>query len=267
MENQLAEKLSSVVASFAFKYHSLIISEIQKRELFIDEQDEFFYTLLFKTNSALDSLNILFCNFYNKPHFQPSIFIILRSILNDIILGEYINNQGKTDAERVELINRVKYDHVDRSISNISKIFRIINNLSNEEVNKELSSIKKKYPDYFDENGEPKVKKIPTSPQSMITTIFCQAREGTNLNFLRRAMHFYDIYSKYEHYGILSPYLIHRPFKDIEDSFQEVTETINMIMSAMINYTRNWEEFGDDVRKPLEETQQKYQEIIRSSFG
>ena len=263
MDNQLAEKLSSVVASFTFHYHSLIISEIQKRNLYQGEQDEFLYTIIFKTNSALDSLSLLFCNFYNKNHFQPSIFIILRSILNDIILTEYINNQGKTDAERVKLIKRVKYDHIEKSITNISKIFKITNKLSDEEVNKEISLIKENYPTYFGENGEAQVKKLPTSPQSLISTIFCQAKEGTDLSFLRRAIHFYDIYSKYEHYGHFSPYLIHRPYKEKEDSFEEATETINMIMSALINYTRNWKEFGDDVRKPLEEIHKNFQELIR----
>ena len=143
MENQLAEKLSSAVASFTFQYHSLIIGEIQKKELFKGEQDEFFYTIIFKINSALDSLNVLFCNFHNKGHFQPSIFIILRSILNDIILAEYINIQGETEVERAELIKRVKYDHIDRMITNMNKIFKITNNLSNEEVIEEVSSIKK----------------------------------------------------------------------------------------------------------------------------
>ena len=263
MNNELAQKLSSVIASFTYKFHSSIVSEIQKRNLYQGDQDEFFYTIIFKTNSALDSLNVLFCNFYNKNHFQPSIFIILRSVLNDIILAEYINNQGKTEAERVDLIKRVKYDHIDRMITNMSKIFKITNNLSNEEVIEEVSSIKKMYPDYFDKNGEAKFKKISTSPQSLITTIFYQAKDGTNLSFLRRAMHFYDIYSKYEHYGILSTYLIHRPFKDVEDSFQDFTGTLNIIMSAMINYTRNWEELGDDVRKPLEEIHKNFQELIR----
>ena len=267
MEKQIAEKASSLIASFTFKYHSLVIREIQKKKLNLGVQDEYIYSIIFKTNSALDSLNLLFCNFSNKNHFQPSIFIILRSILNDIILTEFINNQGRTEGGRIELIKRVKFDHVDRFIRNIDGIFRITNRLTDEEVAKKVKKIKEEFPDYFDGNGDPKVKKLNASPESMVKIIFSQSKKETDLRFLRKAMHFYDIYSKYEHFGHLSSYLIHRPYieKEIEYSFEDATNTVNMIMSAMVNYTRNWEEFGDDVRKPLEETQQKYQELIRST--
>lgn len=52
--------------------------------------------------------------------------------------GLPITNQAQNEEDKVRLIKKIKFDHINRSINNIGKIFKITNNLSDELVVKEV---------------------------------------------------------------------------------------------------------------------------------
>ena len=105
------KELSSLIMEFTTNYSHQVIQKILEKEEYITEPKRFYYTLIHKTNCTLDSANIFIRNFDSKRNYHSSLFILFRSILNDIILAEFIIINTENDNEKKELIERIYFDH------------------------------------------------------------------------------------------------------------------------------------------------------------
>lgn len=227
------EKFTTNVANLTYYINQLIIHHILETKAIENEPYKFLYTLLFKINNGLDTINLLTVNLYSKPHFADSIFILLRTFLSDCIIYDYLLTLSKDDDDLIENIKRLNYDHVDFTIKNL-KIYRDAYKKTELEVTSLEEELKRLKDNYFDESGNPLIKKLDASITKAVKYII-NNKTGESIDLPIDAFHYYDIFSKYEHLGDLTFILIHRQFKDNSkhDIFLEIYHSINIITHYM----------------------------------
>ena len=201
-----------------------IIAKIWKDGSINIEPHKYLYTILFKTNNALDTSNILANNLIGKPTTTDSLFLILRAAISDLVIYNYLIRISKNDEDLEKNIHRMYYDHIENTISEIKKFYRSAYQETEEKIRHEIDKLKQMYPFYFDENGDPKYKPLKLSVSVMARKIIGNKEKGESLEYLISAKELYDKFSKYEHFGILTLDITHRQFKEerLAEVFQDV---------------------------------------------
>lgn len=245
--------ISSTILKFTTNYHEKILNEILDSKDYTSEPKCFIYTVIRKTNDVLNALNFYIRNFDTHNHFQISIYILLRSILADIIVSEYVIIKGKNDIEREKIIKSIYLDHIDKTYSSIGRVYAKVKGWNTTEIDLKKKEFIKTRPYNFDENDKIVGKPFRTSPEKIMKIIFSQKPKDKNFRLLKNAFHYYDIFSKYEHLGDLSFHLIHRVYDSatIQNRFMEIYESINIVFSTLINYCNCWDEIFDNEKKEL----------------
>lgn len=231
------EKYTSYLATLTNHVNQRIVIPIIERGLYQNEPQKFFYSLLFKINNGLESANLFILNIFNKPQFSDSLFIILRTLLADIINLDYIIAKSKgNDLKLNEYIENIYFDHIKFTMKNI-EVFQILYNESKttiDEKKQELINSRKKY---FDSSGNPKphLKRLKSVAQ-MVKEIAGETKNNIPLDYLILAYEHYDIFSKYEHLGDLTFNLIHRSLKD--DHKKRILSEIYHSVNVIIHYQK-----------------------------
>ncbi len=230
--------------------------KIIELEDYVVEPKRFFYTLIHKTVSTLEASNIFVRNFELKSNYNSSLFILLRSAISDIILAEYVIKRGKTDEERAELIPRIYFDHVDNMIDSLNKAARKAYGWSDKEVDDNIRLIKESKKQYFKVDGKPKLKPIRTSPYTLTFKMFSEISNplSTEYDLLRRSFDLYSQFSKFEHFGDLTFYLVHRAYeeKQKESILYDLYDGIRVICFALSNYMNLWDDIPTSTKKTVE---------------
>lgn len=267
MSNYFSD-ISSLILEFTNFYHTKILNAIVNSEDYVDEPKRFIYVICRKTKDVTEALNIYIRNFDNRNHYQISIYILLRSILSDIIVSEYVILFGKNDDERKKIIESIYIDHVDKTYKSIEKTYKKINNYSAIEIESIKEEFRKKKPKYFDSDDNIAGSPLRTSPEKLINEIFSKKPQNEEYGLLKLAFHYYDMFSKYEHLGDLSFSLIHRVYDPAtkNERWSEIYESINIIMSVLINYTNCWNDKFIKEREELEFIQTIYSKKIKPSI-
>ncbi len=236
-------ELSSFIKEFTTDYSTQIIHKILDKEQYVTEPKKFFYTLIHKTNCSLDAANIFIRNFDTKRNFHSSLFILLRSILNDIILAEYIIISTKNDNEKKQVIEQIYFDHVENILKTCEKTLPQLHQWNSKQKLEHIESIKRNSR-FFDSDGKSKIKAIPTNPNQIIRKIFANKLNDNSSKLLKIAFDQFDLFSKFEHFGELSFKLTHRGYDDKENENlrYEVHFSIRIIIAALINYSNLWDE-------------------------
>lgn len=165
------EEFSSRILTFISHYRQEVLSNVYSDNRFEKVEEKFFYTIIQKTLNSFDAANIFIRNFDSSRDFQTSLYIIIRAILNDIIVSEYIIIQSKNSEEkRTELINQINFDHISYILSSL-KIERKARKLSESEVQKEIKDLKISFPQYFNDDGTEKIAPLRASIQKFVSTI------------------------------------------------------------------------------------------------
>lgn len=186
-------------------------------------------------NNELDSVNLLFRNILDKPHYSGSIIILLRTILSDIITIKYVNLKGIDRNGNINLMLNIKQcyaDHIRYTLHN-EDVYKVVLEITNEEWEDIVTHIKIEYKDYFDENGLllPDYQRW-TSVGKMAFIIKKSLKKDQPVHFLKEAFQLYDIFSKYEHLGEFSYRLVHRAFHQEEQVFllQEYHQSVIILL-------------------------------------
>jgi len=235
--------LSSAILEFVITYNETVVGKIvdsKKEETGKKEPEHFFYTILHKTISTLDTANYAIRNFHTKFHFRISLYILLRAIMADLIVGEYVIKSGKEGEELEKLIKSVNADHVFYAYESISKNERVIESLSETDLEERQDQFRKLFPTFFVDGKC--IEHISSSPSNMVRTIFSQRKKGDDLRFLSHAYYYYDKFSKYEHLGEFTFNLTHGVYYShlLKDTYEEVFICLNVILSALMNVTQIW---------------------------
>lgn len=236
-------ELSSFIKEFTTDYAEQVIHKVLEKEEYITEPKRFFYTLIHKANCALDAANIFIRNFDSKRNFHSSLFVLLRSILNDIILAEFVIISTENDEEKKEVIERIYFDHIENILKTCEKTLPQLHQWNPEKKFEHIESIKKNSR-FFDSDGNSKIKSIPTNPNQLIRKIFANKLKSDSSKLLKIAFDQFELFSKFEHFGELSFELIHRGYDDSKNNNlrYEVHFSIRIIIAALNNYSNLWDE-------------------------
>lgn len=238
------ESFSSALLEFVVYYQDKVLCKILDEKRYVEEPERFYFTIMTKSNNSLDVINLLIRNFHAKPHFHASLFVLLRAILSDIMITEFVSVSPDTDESRVDLIKGIYNDHVARTYNSISGTYALLSGWSNKDIALEQKSFISSNPQYFDENGKLLTKSVDVSVKKVVTAILSRKAQESDLSFLRMLYSHYDMFSKYEHVGELTFRLVHKPYfeESVKIQFIEVFESVGIIVSALINYCNVWDE-------------------------
>jgi len=234
--------LTSEIQDFHSRYWKLIINRIYDEQLYVEEPQRFFFTVIHKIISTIDVANILIKNFDTKNHFRISLYILIRSIMADIIVCEYVLRTEKSNDARQTLIKKIYSDHFNYVLRSIETTYRHLGDWTKEKVEAEKNKVRSSNKEWFHENGNLKYSPLQTSPALLIRKMISQKKSGDDYHLLDRAFNYYDSYSKLEHLGILSIHITHRIYNTDETikQIKEIFESLLIIVNALINYTGAW---------------------------
>lgn len=254
MKDEYFLNISSLILKFTTLYHESVLNKIVDQNEYLSEPKKFIYTICRKTKDVLEALNIFIRNYESHNQYQTSTLILLRSIISDIIVAEYVIIMGKNDVEREEIISSIYLDHIDKTYQSIDKIYKKINSWEQAEVEKVKTEFINSKPDFFTVEGKLKGKPLKTSPEKLLNRLFSEKKKDKDYEMLKLAFHYYDIFSKYEHLGELSFFLVHRVYdKSTEENrWNDIFESLWVIMLVLVNYTDVWDNLFIKERKILE---------------
>lgn len=184
---QYFEQLSSLVLEFIAVYKEDVFLKIVKSSEYKDEPQRFYYTIIHKTLSTLDAANFLLCNFDLKRNWHTPLFILLRPIISDLVIGEYVlwkYEKNRDELEMKKLIQGIYADHID-SILNCLKSAKSIYDWTPEQLEEEKNKLKQSHPDLYDSEGNLKVPKVKTSVRSILKEMASQTNSKSGLFFLQ----------------------------------------------------------------------------------
>lgn len=202
-----------------------------------NEYRQFVFTILFKLANGLESVSLLYSQLNNKPQYSDTIFISLRALLADRITMDFLLFKSDFKTENIhERLEWIKYDHIKYTLDNL-KIFQSIYGSSNQEIELSKSDLKSRFPNYFDNEGNLKhsYKRLP-SIGNMVKEIIAGTKKDTVFHHrLTLSYEHYDIYSKYEHLGQLTPHLVFRGYEPSqqESLFTEIQTCLHLLMDFM----------------------------------
>jgi hypothetical protein len=235
---------TKALSTLTYFVNTSIIKEIiVKPDTEREEPFRFFYTILFKSNNALDTCSLLLANYSARPHHADSLIIILRSLITDCIIFRYLLVKCEGDEDKLKShIKSIYFDHIDYTIKGVRKYFKEIYELTDAEIRQKIIEVKEKRSGYYDSTGNPTTKAFGTSARLALNEMAKKRAQGDKLD-IQLFYHYYDIYSKYEHPGEFSFMLIHQQYQEeLKNKLADgIMESINrLVIPTMISILGAW---------------------------
>jgi hypothetical protein len=226
---------------------SLILKTIEsaKTELihpvmdYINDENEyrqFVFTILFKLANGLETVNLLNTKLINKPQYLDTIFISLRALLADKITMDYLLFKSELKNENLnEKLEWLKRDHIQYALSNL-QIYKSIYGADDKEIKRQRNKLISGFPRHFHKNGSLKKQdhKLPSIGWMTEKIIKGTIKNSSFQRQLILSYEHYDIFSKYEHLGQLTPYLVFRGYKDSKQ--ESITSEIQTCLRILIDF-------------------------------
>lgn len=240
---QYFTELSSLILEFTTEYRIQVVNQVLTKNEYIKEPERFFYTLIHKTACSFEAANVFIRNFDSRREYHPSLFIILRAILSDILVAEYITYCSESDEHANELINGIYFDHIENVIKTCKTTYRNIYQWNEAETNSKINELKSNSR-FFTSEGIPTVKGLSTSLNKLIVKIWQSTKDKRVLYYHRRIYGLYGIFSKFEHLGELSFHLTHKGYDDTkkESLYFDLYDSTVFIVVALLSYAKVWKD-------------------------
>jgi hypothetical protein len=209
---------------------------------FVNEPERFFYTILYKLNSGLDSCQLFIYNFNQTERHLDSLFLILRTLISDTLMALYVINKETNSNKDIENnIKRLYSDHLKFSLKNLTKYGDKVWSYTALEIHQKQLKIKTDYKEYFLNN---KLKYEPFRENIGEIASYLIKHHSNEISELLivKGYDLYYFFSKYEHLGLLSFPLIHRQYdpKNKPAILRQIAEAF-MVISCMIEYClKHW---------------------------
>jgi hypothetical protein len=207
-----------------------------------EEPYRYVYTVLHKLNAGLDTAAFLVREIEASYQFTDSVFIILRSLLSDSIMYYHIINKSKGNVDEIKrLIQSLYFDHFEHMLKDPAFISRL-SGISNKEAEAQLNQVKMGHPEFYNANGTAKVESLKASVRSALNFALVNPIEPIIRTSMQAQFHYYDIFSKYEHFGYLTYDLTHRQYdeKKIPNVVSDITTSITSLMPTYLSAIGFW---------------------------
>jgi hypothetical protein len=257
---EMNTRITNLVRGFTdtLYYETLLRLKINNQ---VDKEPfRFYYTVLFKSACTLYGCLPGIENYHNYPQLTTPFYILLRPIILDCLIAEYIDIKSQIDKVDIqELIQRCYYDHIKYAENALKSSLPKINNWDEPFKQKVLKEFKAKHNTFFNSKGA-LIKNFTTLPKfiEMLNEILNAEKTGVSgipehrfLVFKRLFMH-YDVYSKYEHLGDLTLWFVQSTFpeKDNITSFHKAFESLWLILTSLIHFVFKWgNEYDNEIIK------------------
>ncbi|WP_281636011.1 hypothetical protein [Flavobacterium marginilacus] len=244
------KEFSSRILTFIANYRSEVLGHIYSDDRFNKEDEKFFFTIVLKTLNTFETANIFIRNFDSSRDFQISLYILIRAILNDILIAEYVIVQPENDEERIKLINQINFDHLKHIISTL-KVEKEARKLTESEYQKEIRDLKNSFEKYFNEDGTDKIIPLRTSVQNLVKSMLEKSNDERSHKLISAAYILYNSFSKLEHYGELSFALVNIVYHDSKQQrlTNELFNSVKVIVAALNNYCKLWDDLKINYEK------------------
>lgn len=260
---------SQTILTFTYQYNTLVIDDILESQKYVEEPDRFYYTIVHKVNATLEGCVLFIANFNRKYSYRIGLYVLLRSMIADLITAEFIKRTPQSKEEREGLIQQINADHFYHTYKQIDREYAQLNRATHEEIHETKQQLRDRYPHYFAEDGELKPKKN-LSFKLMINKLQSVALSETDRRTIKRLYSYYDHYSKFEHLGDLSFFLTHEIYnpKSLQQEYEKVSECIWLITYEIAVMSDHWpalknEPIGDLLPKILDFHPKKFAELLK----
>ncbi|MBL6445687.1 hypothetical protein JMN32_05165 [Fulvivirga sp. 29W222] len=138
------------------------------------------------------------------------------------------------------------------------KIFQKINRTNDNDIDRMFSDLVKEKPEYFGENEKIIYPSFPTV-SNMMNKMLSDTKKSNNPS-INLAFHYYDQFSKYEHLGDLTTFLIMRPFthqNNTDQRYKELVDVVRIVTETMVILTTPWDEFYKGINNKRNELLQE----------
>lgn len=222
------EKKSKQLDQYNLALHEIIDGEIYEKFAYFEEPDKFYYTILYKVMTLLDTISLLMGNLENKRYYFNSIYLLLRTSLSDIVCLYYVFEKFLDKTEAKDRIQLIMDDHVH-------SIFHAADN-------EERQLLMQTFPNCFTSG---KLKK--TVHKVSVKAMHTQISSPSIKKEVASAMNLYNFFSKLEHNGELSFNIMHKPFtsEGYESAKSKVCDAITTIVFGIQPPLLNWIKMDD----------------------
>jgi hypothetical protein len=217
-------------------YTSLVqtemLQDIRNQGNLREEPYLYHYTVLHKLNSGLDACAFLMKELDKRRHFADSIFLTLRALISDNIMFYHILNKSGGDKEKMKpLIKSLYYDHFDYSFKDPT-LLAATRGVTVSEMEAEIHDMKMDNPDYFNPDGTPCVAAWKTTVRGALKFALSNPIDPELRQCMQAQFGYYELLSKYEHFGFLTFNLTHR-----HERPEELQKVPYQIMDAILSLT------------------------------
>jgi hypothetical protein len=240
--DQFCSDFAGSVLAFTQRYTNLVVLRILDNQWYSEQPQRFYYTILHKVNNTLHGCVYFIANFHRMPLYRTSVFILLRSILTDLIAAEYVYRIPRTDVDRNHVIDQINADHVRYLYNDIERratIFR-----SSQQEKKDLQeNLRIEYPQYFTENGKLNQAFQCKSTRSMIMEFISHHHIQHHRQRMQGLYFHYDTLSKFEHPGMFSFQITHRAYEsqNLQEDYRTLFECVLLSTEMLFVLAEQWE--------------------------
>jgi hypothetical protein len=203
-----------------------------------------FCNLLERAAINIITIRILIERLEKMPSIEGPIGILLRSNLLDYMIGLYLRSVIKKDLELKdgkdylnEAIKPIATDHIKYSLMYLKRLKDTVN-CTDEMYRNGIKSLHGSYRVFFKEGeinySKPEEMLIQSSSISP-SKLFSKINTPGQKNYTHRLYDFYQLYSKYDHFGILTNHLQAR---GRIASYKNLVEALKFVVQGMSIYAQ-----------------------------
>jgi hypothetical protein len=205
------EKFSHALRAYTDLVQTKVLRDIRHQQNTLGtEPYQYYYTVLHKLNSGLDACAFLMQGLEKRRHFSDSVFLAIRALISDTMIFYHIVNKSGGDKEKMKpLIKSLYYDHFEYAFKEPALV-AAARGVTVPEVEAEIHDLKMDNPDYFNPDGTSCIAPWKTTVRGALKFALSNPIDADLRQCMQAQFGYYELLSKYEHFGFLTFNLTHR---------------------------------------------------------
>ncbi len=217
------EPLKKIILSLNSRFSSFPLPNSDQQERSVD----FYYSIVFRTLLALDSIYILLTQFIDRPFLRYPYVLIMRTIVMDIIIAELAAQKEKEGQDQIKsFLDSVYNEHINASFNTLSTAEQFY---PNDHKFKEIAKAIRDKVSSANPNLKQKNRLNTISPLISLKQVYTHSKE-LHKNNLTKLFEHYDLFSKLVHFGENSINLMYLQVSDPNSKLGDKTLQDNLVL-------------------------------------